>query len=87
MIRCKLLFRYTFLCVCVAFGGAGCSHPSEAGSTDPHGQYSPEQARAAAQDAFKSRSLKAPSGGPKSNSTSPSSAPTPGTGGATPSRN
>jgi|GEM_PF-4910712 len=42
-----------FLPLVVIF--CGCQPKSEAGSTDPHGTYSPEEAKAAAQAHFSQR--------------------------------
>jgi 20S proteasome alpha/beta subunit len=39
----------------VFMGILGCSHPPEAGSLDPHGPYTAEQARAAGMAAIKAR--------------------------------
>ena len=39
----------TFCCLTAAILLAGCQTKSEAGTTDPHGAYTPEEARAAAQ--------------------------------------
>lgn len=81
MIRCKSLVRGALLCAGLAIGGAGCSHPSEAGSKDPHGTYTPEQAQAAAQEALKSRNLAKPGGAHKPNSPATGSTSATGTGG------
>jgi hypothetical protein len=81
MIKCKSLISGAFVCAGLAFGAAGCSHPPEAGSTDPHGTYTREQAQAAAQEALKSRNLRKPSG-----TQNPKSA-APGAGGTAPTAN
>ena len=87
MIRCKLLFWGALLGAGLAFGGAGCSQPSQAGSADPHGTYTPEQAKAAAQEAFKSRTLSKQGGVHKPNSPAPAGTPAPGAGGTPPAGN
>jgi hypothetical protein len=51
----NVTFKLTVLTVGILLTTAACQHPSEAGSTDPHGPYSAEEARAAGMAALKQR--------------------------------
>lgn len=57
MMRSMLVLWALLLSLGLVLAASGCSHPSKAGSADPHGPYTPEQARAAWEQSKKMRKI------------------------------